>query len=142
MKTLLLVGALALAQLGAGPPRPAAQAVASALGQFEGLSQDAVRLLRRALREPSDTNAQAVLKGPGLARLLARREQVKPTFDRWLRAQTEMQKNALLQKFLHANPLALYADSLDNSPGAKARFQRCPSLKNDVDRVLLTALLY
>lgn len=138
MKVLLLgCGLVAALPAVAQRPAPAQQAAASrpptdAYTSLLNRSKDVARLLRRAMAEPDDTKALAIIESRETVGLKKRAEQLNPKLSSWVNTLSEEQKKAFEQRFLKESPLMQYLDSLEHNPQVKARMEHSPSLQNAI----------
>lgn len=94
---------------------------------YTNLCSDAATLLRRALAEPNDAKALALLQSEG-ARLAQRQQQLRPVFAQWYKALSPAQRQAVYQRMLNNN-LIRYMQSLENNAKINARLERSPKLQ-------------
>ncbi|NML66102.1 hypothetical protein HHL22_12885 [Hymenobacter sp. RP-2-7] len=142
MKLVLLSCGLAAALPGAAQqPAPRQNTVeaapADAYGSWLSIGNDVARLLRRALAEPDDAKAIALLNSRATARLKAKAEQLQPSLRSWVSTLSVEQKEAFAQRFLRESPLRQCLDSLERNPASKARLERSRGLQS-----ALQALVY
>lgn len=138
MNPLLLVAALLLATPApAQTTRPAAaQAAPASLATFNALSDDTASLLSRALAEPSDARALALLRGPEAAQLVRRQLRFQPEFARWRTSLTREQRQTIGQNIINNNPVMVFAKAMQEDPAATARLKRNPALKTEIEKLV------
>jgi hypothetical protein len=139
MKLIVLLGACLLAlPAPAQAPRPAAaaQTVPASLVTFNALSNDTAALLSRALAEPSDARALALLRGPEAAQLVRRQLRFQPEFAKWRATLSPSQRQAIGQQIINDNPVMVFAKALQEDPAATARLQRNPALKTEIEKMV------
>ena len=146
MKAFVLAGALLLALPGA------AQSIEPGKGTALLPSPDEKAILaffnevgtfaRQVLAKPNDTVALTLLlRGPEVARLKQRSQQLEPVIARWRRTfSNAQQEEAAFKDFLqHSELKALMA--LDMDAAIQARLKRNPDLKSALESVLYDILM-
>ena len=110
----------------------AARPSVDAYGNLLNQGKEVTRLLRRAMAEPDDKKAIAIMNGQETARLMKKAEEIHPAVVSWLNTFSEKQREELMQRFLTESPLMQYIDSLEHNPQIKARIERNPNLQNAI----------
>jgi hypothetical protein len=101
-------------------------------GSLLNLNRDTARLLRRAMAEPDDKKAIAMLNGQETAHLMKRAEALRPSLSSWVNTLSEAQKEQFMQRFMKESPLMQCIDSLEHNPQTKARVEHNPDLQNTI----------
>jgi|GEM_PF-3458005 len=139
MNPVFLLAALLLtAPAPAQTTRPAAtaQAAPSSLATFNALSDDLASLLSRALAEPSDARALALLRGSEAAQLVRRQLRFRPEFAQWRATLSREERQAIGQRIINDNPVMVFAKALQEDPAATARLKRNPALKTEIEKLV------
>ncbi|HEX8660131.1 MAG TPA: hypothetical protein VF690_21485 [Hymenobacter sp.] len=103
----LLAGAAAAQPVKADKQLKATAQSLTLEGAYNKLSNDVAALLRRAMAEPNDATALALLEGEG-AHLLMRRQQLQPTLRKWLATLTPAQRQKFDHRIQTSNGLMQY----------------------------------
>lgn len=148
MKNLLLGFGLLLALPGLAQRSAPARTVAPAPRPPESpytrwllLGDEVARLLRRALIQPDDTKALAVLESRETKRLLARGQDLRPAFRAWRNRLPEAEREKMVQRFMQQSTIMHCLDSLDHDPAAKVRFAHNANLNNTVQGLVYQILM-
>lgn len=139
MKLLALLVALLLtspAPAQTARPGATAQALPASLATFNALSDDTASLLSRALAEPSDARALALLRGPEAAQLVRRQLRLQPAMSQWRTSLTREQRQTIGQNIINNNPVMVFAKALEEDPAALARLKRTPALKTEIEKLV------
>jgi len=139
MNPVFLLAALLLTTPApAQAPRPTAatQATPASLATFNTLSDDTATLLSRALAEPSDARALALLRGPEAAQLVRRQLRFQPEFARWRATLSPEQRQAIGQRIINDSAVMVFVKALQEDPVATARLQRNPELKTEIEKMV------
>lgn len=107
---------------------------------FTALGNDAGLLLRRAMEEPSDAKAIALLQN-GSAPLQKRKQQLQTSYQAWVKALSQTQREAFVLRMMKNNGLMTYMMSLEHNTKANARLDRNPKLANAVTNLMKIAAL-
>lgn len=108
----------------------------ASLATFNALSDDMASLLSRALAEPSDARALALLRGPEAAQLVRRQLRLQPEFSHWRTSLTREQRQTIGQDIINNNPVMVFAKAMEEDPAAMARLKRNPALRTEIEKMV------
>ncbi|MCC2545603.1 hypothetical protein LJY25_04040 [Hymenobacter sp. BT175] len=105
---------------------------------FTTLCNDAAEVLRRALAEPNDAKALALLQS-GSTPILKRKQQLAPAFSKWIKTLSPPQRQSFAQRIMVNNGMIKYLQLMEHDKKLNARIERNPKLMAAVTN--LTAVM-